>query len=70
MGQLTEAGAEAFGARATENLAKLAPSKTTTLVLGGGVILLGIGWLAFIFYKESRRRHVQTPSLPPPPPPV
>ena len=70
------AGAEAYGARATEALAKFAPSQTTTLVVGGGAILLGFGWLALMFYKESRSgphvHHtvVHTPSPLPSPPPA
>jgi hypothetical protein len=76
MPQLTDAGAKDLavgardlGARATENLAKFAPSQATTLV----VCLLGFGWLAFQFYKEYKSGPVQhtvvhTPAPPPPPP--
>ena len=68
------AGAEAFGARATEALAKIVPSQTTTLVVGGGAILLGFGWLALMFYKESRSgatvHHIVTHTPSPSPPPA
>ena len=43
------AGAEVFGARATENLAK------ATQMVVGVVFVLGVGWLALAFYKESKR---------------
>ena len=44
LGEALGKGAEALGARATENLAKaILP-----------IVLLGFGWLAFAFYKESR----------------
>ena len=64
------AGAKDFGARATENLAKFAPSQTTTLV----VCLLGFFWLGIKLYKETKSGQVHhtvahTPSTPPPPPP-
>lgn len=49
------AGAEVFGARATENLAKLVPSQSTTQMVVGVVFVLGVGWLALAFYKESKR---------------
>ena len=58
MPQLTDVGAKALGAHATENLAKMAPSQTTTLVVGGGLFLLCSGWLALSFYKESRSGRV------------
>ncbi len=77
MPRLTDEGAKVlgkdFGARAAESLAKCVPSQTTTLVVGGGLLLLGFGWLAFSFYKESRSGYVHhtvahTPCPPPPPP--
>ena len=62
MPQLTDVGAKELGkelgkslARASENLTKIVPSQTTTLVVGGGLFLLCSGWLALAFYKESRR---------------
>ncbi len=69
---LTDAGAKAFGERATENLAKIVPSQATTLAVGGGLFLISFGWLAFAFYKESKSGQVHhtvahTPPLPPPP---
>jgi hypothetical protein len=75
MPRLTDEGAKELGARAAESLAKCAPSQTTTLVVGGGLLLLGFGWLAFSFYKESRSGYVHhtvahTPCPPPPPPPT
>ena len=60
-------------ARATENLAaKFAPSRITTLVVGGGLVLLGFGWLAFAVYKVSKSgREVQhTVAHTPYPPPA
>jgi hypothetical protein len=64
------AGARDFGVRASENLAKFAPSQTTTLV----VCLLGFCWLGIKLYKEIKSGQVHhtvahTPSTPPPPPP-
>ncbi len=81
MPQLTDAGAaraervaEILAARAEEILVKILPSQSTTLVLGGGVFLLGCGWLALMFYKEGRSGHmhhtVEYITPPPPPPPV
>ncbi len=57
------AGAKDFGARATESLAKLAPSQTTTLV----VCLLGFCWMGFMFYREYKRGQVHHTPNPPPP---
>jgi hypothetical protein len=84
MPRLTDEGAKELGkelgarasenlARAAKSLAKCAPSQTSTLVVGGGLLLLGFGWLAFSFYKESRSGYVHhtvahTPCPPPPPP--
>ena len=67
------AGAEALGARAAENLAKIVPSQRTTLVLGGGLFLISVGWLALAFYKVSKSGQVHhtvahAPYTPPPPP--
>lgn len=48
-------GARVFGERATENLARIIPSQTTTLLLAGGLFLLGTGWLALAFYRELQK---------------
>ena len=54
-------GAKSIGEKATENLMKIVPSQTTTLVIAGGFFVLGFGWLALSFYKEflkdDRTRH-------------
>ena len=59
---LTDEGAKALGVafgavgeRATENLAKCVPSQSTTQMVAGMIFILGAGWLALAFYKESKR---------------
>ena len=60
---LTDAGAVALGeglARAARSLGtavrRSVPSQATSLAGVGGVVLLGFGWLAFAFYRESRSK--------------
>ena len=66
---LTDAGArelriaaEVMGARAgerlVEKLAEMVPSTRTTLLVAGGLFLLGSGWLALGFYRASQLNHV------------
>ena len=52
---LTDEGARVFGERATDNLVKIVPTQTTTLLITGGLFLLGTGWLALAFYRELRK---------------
>ena len=52
---LTDEGAKALGERAMENLAKCVPSQSTTQMVAGMIFVLGAGWLALAFYKESKR---------------
>jgi hypothetical protein len=52
---LTDEGARVLGERATENLVKIVPSQTTTLLIAGGLFLLGTGWLALAFYRELHK---------------
>lgn len=56
---LTDEGAKAMGKaigeKATENLVKIVPSQTTTLLVAGGLFVFGCGWLALSFYREFRK---------------